>query len=318
MKLNEQIASLRKSHNLTQEELAVAIGVTNQSVSKWESGQCCPDIQLLPTLASYFSVSIDYLMGIEQAPVEPSPTSTTEPVEDPILTEALKLRAENGKLTTALLQRKLQVSYPRAKEIMKKLEALEYTIQESNGCTEKPLTGAAILPLLTNTLAALPEEEQHSFLSQVACAMHAAFFYQMQKRTDLTEATNAALQGNWGYSAFTEPSITTVMRGRSVFYSNNHALDLDTNRICHITSLLRVMSDPKKLTVFATLYQLIEANEKQFASPEQIAAHCGETEKSVQQYLTGDLFPYIHEKDAAYSIRGEAMSILPILSILCY
>ena len=123
MKLNEQIASLRKSRNLTQEELAVAIGVTNQSVSKWESGQCCPDIQLLPTLASYFSVSIDYLMGIEQEPVEPSPTPTTEPVEDPILTEARKLRAENGKLSTALLQRKLQVSYPHAKKILEDLNA---------------------------------------------------------------------------------------------------------------------------------------------------------------------------------------------------
>jgi len=63
MKINEQIAALRKKKGITQENLAQALGVTNQSVSKWESGQCCPDIQLLPELAKYFEVSIDELMG---------------------------------------------------------------------------------------------------------------------------------------------------------------------------------------------------------------------------------------------------------------
>lgn len=38
MKLNEQIAYFRKEQGMTQEQLASALGVTNQSVSKWESG----------------------------------------------------------------------------------------------------------------------------------------------------------------------------------------------------------------------------------------------------------------------------------------
>lgn len=62
-RLNEQIAFLRKAKGTTQEELAKALGVTNQAVSKWESSQCCPDIQLLPDIADYFGVSIDELMG---------------------------------------------------------------------------------------------------------------------------------------------------------------------------------------------------------------------------------------------------------------
>lgn len=61
--LNEQIAFLRKAKNVTQEEMAQSLGVTNQSVSKWESAQCCPDIQLLPAIADYFDVSVDYLIG---------------------------------------------------------------------------------------------------------------------------------------------------------------------------------------------------------------------------------------------------------------
>ena len=66
MKLNEQIAYLRKQKGMTQEELAGRLGVTNQSVSKWESAQCCPDIGLLPEIADIFGVSIDTLMGREK------------------------------------------------------------------------------------------------------------------------------------------------------------------------------------------------------------------------------------------------------------
>jgi transcriptional regulator with XRE-family HTH domain len=67
IKINEQIAFLRHQKDITQEELAQALGVTNQSVSKWESGICCPDIQLLPDIAAYFGVTVDELMGYKPA-----------------------------------------------------------------------------------------------------------------------------------------------------------------------------------------------------------------------------------------------------------
>ena len=64
--INFQITRLRKRMKITQEELAKAVGVSNQAVSKWESAICCPDIQLLPVLAQFFGVTIDELMGVSE------------------------------------------------------------------------------------------------------------------------------------------------------------------------------------------------------------------------------------------------------------
>lgn len=58
-----RIMLLRKQKGITQEQLAERMGVTNQSVSKWEQNICCPDISLLPRLADYFGVTIDSLFG---------------------------------------------------------------------------------------------------------------------------------------------------------------------------------------------------------------------------------------------------------------
>lgn len=67
MKINEQIAFLRRQKGLTQEELAKLLGVTNQAVSKWESAQCCPDITIMPDIAKLFDVSVDELIGYKVA-----------------------------------------------------------------------------------------------------------------------------------------------------------------------------------------------------------------------------------------------------------
>ncbi|MDR0916924.1 MAG: helix-turn-helix domain-containing protein [Oscillospiraceae bacterium] len=61
--IHAQLARLRRERGLTQEEIARTFGVTNQSVSKWESGACCPDIALLPDIADFFGVSVDELLG---------------------------------------------------------------------------------------------------------------------------------------------------------------------------------------------------------------------------------------------------------------
>lgn len=63
MTLGKRIAALRRQHNWTQEELAEAIGVTPQAVSKWENDQTCPDISLLSALAGKLEVTVDELLS---------------------------------------------------------------------------------------------------------------------------------------------------------------------------------------------------------------------------------------------------------------
>lgn len=65
LKINETILFYRKKLGLTQEELAKKLNVSNQTISKWELAQCCPDISLLPTLADIFNISIDELFKRE-------------------------------------------------------------------------------------------------------------------------------------------------------------------------------------------------------------------------------------------------------------
>ena len=59
--ISKNIANLRKQKGITQEQLALALNISPQAVSKWETSTSQPDTQTLPLIAEYFEVSIDYL-----------------------------------------------------------------------------------------------------------------------------------------------------------------------------------------------------------------------------------------------------------------
>ncbi len=70
IKIGEKIRLLRKKNDVTQDKLADYLGVTPQAVSRWESGVCYPDMNALPSIADYFSVSMDELLcytGVQKA-----------------------------------------------------------------------------------------------------------------------------------------------------------------------------------------------------------------------------------------------------------
>lgn len=59
--IGRNIKRLREEKKITQQQLADALGITYQAVSKWECGTTLPDVTILPLIAEYFCVSIDSL-----------------------------------------------------------------------------------------------------------------------------------------------------------------------------------------------------------------------------------------------------------------
>lgn len=98
MNLGNSISERRKAKGMTQEELAVNLGVSPQAVSKWENNLSCPDISLLPAIAKIFGMSVDELLGAASATENVGEEKTfSEPeiaYEEPVFT---------GKKATTLL-----------------------------------------------------------------------------------------------------------------------------------------------------------------------------------------------------------------------
>lgn len=62
MNLGEKIQVLRKQHGMSQDQLAYALNISRQAVSKWETNESQPDIERLVEISTMFNVSTDYLI----------------------------------------------------------------------------------------------------------------------------------------------------------------------------------------------------------------------------------------------------------------
>ena len=63
IKIGDKIRELRRRDGRKQEDLANALGVTCQAVSRWESNGGYPDMEMVPAIANFFHISIDELFG---------------------------------------------------------------------------------------------------------------------------------------------------------------------------------------------------------------------------------------------------------------
>jgi transcriptional regulator with XRE-family HTH domain len=66
----EKLKNYRKAKNFTQEELAEKIGVSSQAVSKWEKGECLPDVYNIKLLGRFYRISIDTLLDMDDRGTE--------------------------------------------------------------------------------------------------------------------------------------------------------------------------------------------------------------------------------------------------------
>ena len=100
--LGDRIKFHRKRLGMTQEQLAVRMGVSAQAVSKWENNLSCPDISVLPDLADVFGISVDELLGKGAVTREAEIVEPEEETEEHGFTWSWKYESKKGGILFAL------------------------------------------------------------------------------------------------------------------------------------------------------------------------------------------------------------------------
>ena len=78
---SEQLAALRRARNMTQAQLAKALGISKSAVSMYERGNREPELELLQAMADYFQVSVSSLLGRPEQPLVNGDAELTEYLE---------------------------------------------------------------------------------------------------------------------------------------------------------------------------------------------------------------------------------------------
>lgn len=148
IRFGEILKDLRRKKDITQEELADILGVTSQSVSRWEKGACYPDMELLPAIANYFNVTVDDLLGMNEI--------RSRERLNAIFTEALNLERESkyedavGVFRAALknfpdnieLTSELALALSKCESVNNKKEAIALSEKVLARCTNEKIRSA--------------------------------------------------------------------------------------------------------------------------------------------------------------------------------
>lgn len=121
--LGTKIRQLRRRDGRTQESLAEVLGVTPQAVSRWESGGSYPDMNLIPSIANYFGVTIDTLFGY---------SNERETRIDALVTQIQEMKRRNNGVDVNLdesvaFARNAVAEYPGNEKLMVCLASVLYT-----------------------------------------------------------------------------------------------------------------------------------------------------------------------------------------------
>ncbi len=113
--IGKKITDLRKTHNMTQMELADKLGISFQAVSNWERGNTMPDISKLPELAEIFHSSVDELLNGKA------------PLVEAVLNDTIDEYMEDGNVTEQEIADTIPLLKPeQAEEILEKADVASF------------------------------------------------------------------------------------------------------------------------------------------------------------------------------------------------
>ena len=193
MYLSANLKKYRIMKELTQEDVAEYLGITAQSVSKWERGESCPDITFLPALANIFETSVDLLLGMD--------TIRAEETRQGIHGKAVAYQQEGDYEAAAKTYREALLTYPNDPGMMLGLAgalALQGETAEAIELMEKGL------PLSTN-------EKQKATIRAALC-----FLYLKAGKEDKANALASRLPHMRESREVIQPLIQSAMDGAAI------------------------------------------------------------------------------------------------------
>lgn len=162
MTIGATIKQLRQEQDITQEQLADALGITSRAVSQWETDRTAPDISQLPALANFFDVTTDRLLGVDIKRKE-------EEIEK-ILKHIQKFQEQGDQESTANYLREQLKIYPNEPELLTHLASAlrNYYFGQGKADTEelKKEKSNEIIALCERALKYYKPTEDNSFPKQ--------------------------------------------------------------------------------------------------------------------------------------------------------
>ena len=188
--IGENIRNFRKKNDLTQEALADRLGVTYQSISRWENGTTYPDLELIPAIAEVLAVTVDELLGMPQIEKEKRAVQTF----DELRRECIKREYDAEKIVELL--RDIRRNYLNSDSAWRPWsEGNDRAFRDPKILPEVRLLTEAYFerhpmqPHVIETMAEIEDEEQlEHFLSKYTtpfdCSARALLFNRYLRRGD--------------------------------------------------------------------------------------------------------------------------------------
>lgn len=184
MTIGATIRQLRQEQEITQEQLAEALGITSRAVSQWETDRTAPDISQLPALANFFDVTTDHLLGVDIKRKE------EEIVK--ILRHIQKYQEQGDQESTANYLREQLKIYPNEPVLLSNLaSALQYYyFYQRKADTEelKKEKSDEIIALCERALKYYKPTEDTSFPKQLLITQYIYYLHDKEKAKEIVMA----------------------------------------------------------------------------------------------------------------------------------
>lgn len=177
MSIGAIIKKLRQEQDVTQEQLADALGITSRAVSQWETDRTAPDISQLPALANFFDVTADYLLGID--------IMRKEEETEKILKQVNKFQEQGDHEGSAKFLRERLKIYPNEPDLLTHLADALQTLYFHQGKADteelKKEKSDEIIALCERALKYFKPDDDNNFAKQVLIGQYVYYLHDKKK-----------------------------------------------------------------------------------------------------------------------------------------